>query len=44
MNFFSKKPTPKEAAKEAKREARKEVRVSSISLLELFFVVRVSIE
>jgi hypothetical protein len=27
MNFFSKKPTPKEAAREAKREARKEVRV-----------------
>ncbi|CAB9522726.1 Charged multivesicular body protein [Seminavis robusta] len=26
MNFFKKKPTPKEAAKEAKREARKEVR------------------
>lgn len=26
MNFFKKKPTPKEAAREAKREARREVR------------------
>ena len=28
MNFFSKKPTPKEQAMKAKRETRREVRVS----------------
>ena len=34
MNFFKKKPTPKEAAREAKREVRKEVRVRYWNLLQ----------